>query len=462
MKSTSKNFIYNAIYQIFIYLIPLVTVPYISRVLGVNNIGIYSYTYSIVSYFMLASMLGINNYGAREIAKLSNDKERMSRKFFSIYFLQLTINFLMIIVYFIVVYYGKFDNKTIMLVQGIYLISCGLDINWFFFGLEKFKITISRNFIIKFLSLILIFLFVKNRNDLWIYTSILSVSTLVSQLYLWIFIRKEIIFVKVKLNEIFSNFKQCLILFIPVVSYSIYRIMDKTMIGGIVSATELGYYENAEKIINIPLGFVSALGTVMMPHMSKLTNKKFEETIKYSFKLTCFIIFPMIIGLFLISQNFTQIFFGSEFSKSGIIIKYLLPTILFGGITSVIRTNFLIPKSKDRIYVISTIIGAIINLILNIIFIPIYGAVGACIGTIVTEFVIMIYQILCTKNDINYIILFKSSLVFLIKSLIIGFVIVLIGLFVKNNVYKLILQSLISVIIYFVLNLNYIKNEFLK
>lgn len=249
LKSTNKNFLYNIIYQVFIFIIPLITTPYVSRILGVNNVGIYSYTYSIVYYFMLASMLGINNYGAREIAKASNNKNKLSKTFFSIYFLQLICCGIMAILYIIVSSLYQYDHKEIMFIQFIYLISCIFDINWFFFGLEKFKITISRNVIIKMLSLILIFTLVNSRSELWLYTLIMSGSTLISQIYLWIYVKKEIHFYKPTFKEIFKHLPECLILFIPIISYSIYRVMDKTLIGAISNTVQLGNFESAEKII---------------------------------------------------------------------------------------------------------------------------------------------------------------------------------------------------------------------
>lgn len=460
MKTTSKNFLYNVVYHLAIYIIPLIVVPYISRVLGANNIGIYSYVYSIVSYFMLASMLGISNYGSREIAKLEDDKEKMSIKFFSIYWLQLICSIIMVIVYIFMILFVKFSNKTIMLIQLLFLISCAFDINWLFFGLEKFKITISRNLIIKILSLILIFIFVKNKSDLWIYTLIMSSSTLISQMYLWIFLRKEVIFSKVRFSDILSNLKPCLILFIPVVAYSIYRVMDKTMIGAMKNTLELGFYENAEKIISIPLSFISALGTVMLPHMSKSSGEKFTKNLLYSFKLCSFFIFPMTIGLLLISKDFTFIFFGSEFQKSGVIICALLPTIIFGAVSGVIRTNYLIPKSKDQTYVISTVIGAIINFILNFIFIPKFGSLGACLGTIVTEFFIMFYQIIATIRVIEYKTIIIKIVPFIIKSILMGVIIYFVGLFINQTLLKLIIQLMLGIIVYLLLNYKYILYEF--
>lgn len=191
MNATSKNFLYNLIYQIFIFIIPFLTIPYVSRVLGVNNIGIYSYTYSIINYFMLIAMLGINNYGAREIAKVCDDLQEKSRKFLSIYSLQLmcfSVSFIAFLIFYAVLDY---EYKTVLLVQSIYLLSCAFDINWYFFAIEKFKITIFRNIIIKILSLVCIFLFVKQKNDLCIYSLILSTSSLISQIYLWLYMRRR-------------------------------------------------------------------------------------------------------------------------------------------------------------------------------------------------------------------------------------------------------------------------------
>lgn len=461
MKNTNKNFIYNVVYQVFIFIIPLVSTPYISRILGVNNIGIYSYTYSLVYYFMLASMMGINNYGAREIAKCSLDRNKLSQKFFSIYFLQLICNILMIIIFYAFIVFSNYNNKGILIIQSIFLISCAFDINWFFFGMEEFKITISRNVIIKILSLVLIFALVKSNNDLWLYTLIMSTSTLISQIYLWIFIKKRVSFCKVSCKEIFFHLPQCLILFIPVIAYSIYRVMDKTMIGFLVNTTELGYYESAEKIINIPISFISALGTVMMPHIAKSSDEELENKFSSTFYLCYFFIIPMVLGLFVISKDFTIMFFGEEFIKTANIIILLLPTVLFTAMTNIIRSNYLMPKSKDKIYVMSTALGAIINFIFNIIFIKKYGAYGACMGTIAAEFSVLLYQIVYTKKEINYLRNLKKILPIALKSFIMMLCLIIIGSLIENIYVKIFIQISSAIVIYFMFNYKYILNDFL-
>lgn len=464
MKQVNKNFIYNVIYQIFIYLIPLVSVPYVSRTLGVSNIGVYSYTYSIVYYFMLASMLGINNYGSRSIAKCKDDKQKRSYQFCSIYLLQFILSLIMLCLYVLVAFIFGGQYRTMLFIQTIYLFSVIFDINWFFFGIEKFKLTISRNVIIKVLSLILIFIFVKNDNDLWKYTIIMSGSTLISQTYLWLYLRKYIKFTKINLKDLIVHFKKCIILFIPVIAYSIYRVMDKTMIGAIVGPTELGFYENAEKIINIPISFITALGTVMLPYMSKNSDNSqetFNKKIYSSFQLGfCFVI-PMIFGLLAVGKNFAIIFFGSEFVKSGQIIQFLAVSILFTSIANVIRTNYLIPKEKDKIYVISTILGAIFNLLFNIILIPKFGAYGACVGTIVAEFTVMFYQLIVVRKDIDIRSMLKLLFKYLVKGIIMFIALLLIKLFIKNNILLLTVQIVVAIIIYFVLNYQYIVHDFI-
>lgn len=461
MKETSKNFLYNVLYQILILIIPLVTTPYVSRALGANNIGIYSYTYSIVYYFMLFSMLGINNYGSRVIAKCNDDIEKRSNKFWNIYTLQLSLTLIFSILYMLFIALLAHENKLIMIIQQIYLLSVAFDINWFFFGIEKFKITISRNIIIKLITLILIFIFVKNPGDLWKYTMIMSVGTLLSQLYLWLHVKKYIKKSKIYLKKVFSHLKHCIILFIPVIAYSIYRVMDKTMIGYFANTTELGNYESAEKIINIPLSFIAALGTVMIPYMSKTKDSSWKKDIVSTFELCFCFILPMSFGLYIISNDFSNIFFGAGFEKTGNIIKLLTPTIIFGSISNVIRTNYLIPKEKDFIYVKSTIIGAVLNLICNIIFIKQLGAYGACIGTILAEFIVMSYQIFKTLEIFDYKNIIKIFFKSFYKTVLMSLIILLIGIIIIEPVKKIIFQILVGGIFYFIINYNFIVYNFL-
>lgn len=464
MKSENKNFILNVVYQLLIYIFPLITTPYISRVLGVNNVGIYSYTYSIVSLFMLAALLGINNYGNRETARVRDNQDRLNKKFSSIYTLQLFISITTLMIYYIYIVFFCKKYKEIAFAQSIFLISTCFDVNWFYFGLEKFKLTISRNVLFKVISIICIFLFVRSRSDLWKYTVIMAVATLISQLYLIIILHKYVKFVKVGIKEAFSNFKQVLILFIPVLAYGIYGIMDKTMIGLMSTTVQLGNYENAQKIVSIPISIITALGTVMLPRMSyvlKDKNADFKPIIKSSMKLALVMSTTMTFGIILVSKEISAIMFGPEFTESSMIMSILSLYLVFTAWANVIRTQYLIPTRNDKIYVESTLFGAIVNLVFNLTFIPKYGAYGACIGTILAEVSVMLWQTIKARNSLEikqYIYIYIECLW---KSIIMFAFAFVSSYFFHGVLIKFVIKVGVSVIIFVLLNYKFIWFEFL-
>ncbi|ODR35233.1 flippase [Eisenbergiella tayi] len=464
MKNENKNFLFNIVYQILTFLIPLVTTPYISRVLGVTNVGIYSYTYSIVYMFMLVGMLGINNYGNRAVAIVRDNKKKMSHTFWAIYVLQLTIDIAMLVCYVIYLTFFCKENKDIAVIQGLFLLSVCFDINWFYFGIEKFKLTIFRNTFIKLLSLFLIFIFVKQKSDLWIYTLIMSGATLLSQIYLVVLLPKYVQLQKISFHDVVSNLKGIMILFMPVLAFGIYKVMDKTMIGALASVTELGYYENAEKLMNIPLAVISALGTVMLPRMSYLINNKeidINKPITTSMTLAMKLATMMCLGLILISDEAVVVLFGKDFFNSAVILRFLSVTILASAWANVIRTQFLIPLKKDKIYIFSTIGAAIVNILFNLTFIPLYGALGACIGTIVAEFFVAIYQSVSTRLELSYRVFLKNAIVDLEKATFIVIVAYTVSFTVTSTLMKLLVKILISVFVFVILNRKYIKHDFL-
>ncbi len=462
MKSLKKNFIYNITYQILTLIIPLITVPYVSRVVGVSGIGTYSYTYSIVYYFMIIAMLGLNNYGNRTIAMVRDDKVKLTKTFKEIRLLQIISSLGAIILF--TIFTLSFGTKylTIYLIESMYLLSCMFDINWFFFGLEEFKKTVIRNAIIKILSLVLIFTLVKSSSDLLIYISILSGSTLLSQLILWVFVKE---FIDSKIKVVFTDMKKhllpCLKLFLPVIAVTIYGVMDKTMLGMMTNVKEVGYYENAHRLINILMSIITALGTVMLPHMSNLyANGKEKESRKFiakSMKAIMFLAIPMTLGIIAVSKDFSILFFGSEFIKTGDLIILLAVTVLFLAWGNVIRTQYLIPREMDKEYIVSAFLGAIVNLIANLVLIPIYKSSGACIGTILAEFTVMFYQTYKVRKLLPLNEYLNSILPFIYKGLIMMIIILGINYLDIKILFRVLIQITIGVVIYSVLNINYIK-----
>ena len=464
MVSENKNFLMNVAYQLLSYVFPLVTVSYVSQCLGVTNIGTYSYTYSTVYLFMLLGMLGINNYGNREIARVRDDKQACSFIFFSIYKLQLLTVGLASIGYVIYIQCIVSEYEKLFWLQAIYLFSACLDVNWFYFGLEKFKLTITRNCIIKVASLILILFFVRTEADLAQYTVIMAGSTFLSQLYLILILHRYIVNVHTTLHDSLHHLRGCCILFIPVLAFGIYRVMDKTMLGAMATVTELGYYENAERLINIPISIINALGTVMLPRMSYLLKNHSVESTKAiyaSMKLALLLSCMMAAGIFLVSNDIVVVLFGYDFYKSGEIIRILSITILASAWANVIRTQYLIPSGKDTIYVISTIGGAVVNLLLNIVLIPKYGAYGACLGTIAAEYFVMIYQTVKVRRVLEI----KRYFNLAWKDLVISCGIILfsyeVGNFFSDIYVRLLVNIFIAIVLFGTINYKYIVHEFL-
>lgn len=451
MRSIKKNYIYNLFYQILSMIVPLITTPYLSRILGSEKIGVYSYNYSIVHYFTLFVMLGLNNYGNRTIASSRNDRKSLSKNFSNIYTFQLLCGLGVSVVYFGYIFLAS-ANKTISIIFYLYLLGAIFDVNWFFFGMEEFKLTVIRNTLVKILSTVSIFIFVRNSNDINKYCCIFSLSFLISQLCLWPFVRNDIDFVKPEWKEIRKHIKPNLILFVTVLLVSLFKIMDKIMLGMISNYDEVGYYESSEKIIAIPIALITALGTVMLPRTTNLmANGKDNEAKKYiniSIMFAMFISSSMCFGIMGLSNEFVPLFYGKGFEKCIYLFLTLLPSCLFLAFANVIRTQYLLPKKMDRSYIISAGLGAVTNIIINLLLIRPFGALGAGIGTFCAELAVCVYQVYSIKNYLPVGSYIKSTLPFLISGIVMFSVLFFVGLPVQNRLICMTVKIFLGIIIY--------------
>ncbi|MBO6243544.1 MAG: flippase [Clostridia bacterium] len=404
MKSIKKNLVYNTVYQIMMIAIPLLTRPYISRVLGAEGIGIYAYANSIAYYFVMFAHLGLNNYGNRSIARSRDNKDKLSNTFWSIYFLQVITSCISCIVYIFYIIFIS-DNKVVSLIMLVYVVSAGIDINWFFFGLEEFQMTAIRSVIVKLISVASIFLFVHKKEDVIIYCLIYVIGMILSQLILWTQVPSHVKFAKPSYSDIVKHIKPNIILFIPIIAVSLYKIMDKIMLGYIVDKTEVGYYESSEGVIQIPIAIVNSLGAVMLPRISNLVaNKDIKTTTVYiekSLNIVLFLASSMCFGIMGVSREFVPLFYGQGFDMCIQLFRILLPSCVFLAFANVISTQYLIPHQKDKEYIISVFVGAIVNLSINLLLIPKYGSKGAAIGTFIAELSVCVVQCLSVRKNID-------------------------------------------------------------
>lgn len=397
------NFLYTMLHSIINVIVPFIITPYVARILGAENVGIYSYSYSVAYYFVIVIMMGLNNYGNRTIAESRDNKEKESKTFWDIYYMQVGIAVISISVY--LVYSLTLSNyKLISILLIGYVLSAAFDITWYFYGTEQFRSIFIRNLIIKLADLILIVLFVKKETDLWIYTLIMSIGLLASQLILWTQIWKMVGVRRVEWKDSIKHLKPNLILFIPVIAISIYNMMDKIMLGNMSNMSEVGYYDNAEKIINIPQMVVAALGTVMLPRVTNMLakgdNKAVTGYLKKSIVFVGFVSSACTFGIITVAKEFIALYLGAGYEKCVILLYFLMPCLIFKAFANVLRTQYLIPRKNDRVYVNSVLFGALINFIFNLIFIRFYSSIGACIGTIAAEILVCSYQLeYVNKNE---------------------------------------------------------------
>ena len=405
MGSVKKNIIYNISYQILILIVPFITSPYVSRVLGPEGLGTYSVTTAIVKYFTLFALLGMSNYGNRTIAKNKDSKEKLSVTFWNLYYFQLISSSTVLMMYIIYLLVVGIDNYGLVsLCQIPYMLSCVFEISWFFYGMENFKGIVTRNTVVKILTTIAVFAFVKERGDAWIYVLINSLSLLMGQLCLWPFVFKYVSWKKPNWSIIRSHFKPNCILMISVIAVSVYTLMDKIMIEWMTTTTEVGYYENTEKIVAIANNAAGAVGAVMLPRVSNLrasgSDDKVLSYISKSMKYIMLIAVALAFGIAGVSKSFSVIYYGKEFERCGMLLMMISPAIVFYAASNILRNQYLLPKDMDRVFVTATVSASILNFVLNSIFIPVYGALGAVIGTVGAQFGELAYQALKTRKEL--------------------------------------------------------------
>ena len=453
-KSITKNYIYNLIYQVLIMIVPLITTPYLSRVLGAENIGIYSYTLSITTYFVLLGSLGIATYGSREIAYVRDDKYKMSKSFWVILivrFICLCIS--MIIFYFSFCQHGEYNIYYKILLLEL-LANC-IDISWFFQGLEEFKKTVSRNSIIKILGTILIFVLVKSSKDLKMYFIIYVLSNFIGNMTLWFYLPKYINKIKLSDLKFSKHIKPAISLFIPQIAINIYAVLDKTMIGTIVTdKSQVGFYEQAQKIIRLLLALATSLGTVLAPRIANIYAKgeynKIKEYLRNSFSFILFLAFPIMFGIISIASKFVPMFYGPGYQDVIILIKVISPIIVFVGLSNITGIQYLLPTKQHKKYTISVICGALINFILNLMLIRKYESIGASIATVFAEFSVTFIQLCFIKKEIKMSEIVKLSYKYLIASTIMFFISIIIGKFIKDELISICTQCLVSIVVYII------------
>ncbi len=403
--SIKKNFLLSTAWQILQLISPFITAPYISRILQPEGIGIYSYTRSIQMYFSLFALLGTNAYGTREISRNRDDPELRSKTFWEIEGLSVFSSCVVILAWFSFILFGAKDHKIIFIILTMNLLSSMFDISWLYAGLEQFKYIVAKNSFFQILSIILQFILIRSKDDLYIYVIIMAGTALFGNISMWITLKKFVSRPKLKELKIFRHLKDTLVYFIPAIATSMYTLLDKVLIGALTkNPDENGFYEQASQVINMGkvITFAS-INQVVGARISYLhKEQKFDEiraridtSCRYILCIGCAVSF----GIAAVSDTFIPWFFGVKFTGAVMILKLLCPLIVIIGISNLLGSQWYTPaglRGKSAVFII---IGAITNVILTILLIPRFNAIGAVIGTFSAELVITIlYLVFCNKN----------------------------------------------------------------
>lgn len=405
--SVKKNYIYRTLYEVLTLITPFITTPYVARVLGAGGVGDYSYTYSIISYFMLFGGLGTASYGAREIARNRDNKALLSKLFWEIQIMTFFTTGICLLLWLCVIsFYTKY--RAIFLALTPFLFGTMFDISWFFTGLERVKNIVLRNSIIKIAGIVLLFLLVKKKEDIILYCIINSLTTLLGNLSMWLYLPKIISKVDFRQLQFRNHLHETLVYFIPTVATSIYTVLDKTLIGTITgSSYQNGYYEEATKIIKVVKSVVFvAVNSVMGARISYLfVDDKIDEIkrrISRSLDFIYLLAFGAGFGIIGVSRRFIPLFLGEGFEPVIPLLCIMTPLILIIGTSNCLGNLYYTPSGQRKRSAKVIVLGACCNLCLNLLLIPKLGATGATIASIIAELLITILYVQMSQSFMTW------------------------------------------------------------
>ena len=416
-----KNYLYNLSYQILTIILPIITVPYVTRIFTSEDLGNYGFYNSIVSYFSLFAMLGIGLYGTKQIAAARD----VSSTFWNIYAIQLIASLISIFIYVIAILCIPTMSGIIPLILFISLFSKIIDISWLFSGKEDFKKITLRNTVVKVVGVISIFTFIKNSEDLYLYILLIVVFDFLGQVVMWVPAKKFIKRPSFNMKMMKKNLHPIVLLFLPQVAISLYVVLDRTLLGLLGSYSDVGIYEQGQKLTSIIYKIVSSLGVVMLPRVANLLSERKEKEaqnmVKFSFILYNLIIFPMIFGLIAVNEVFVKLFLGKDFQDVKYVLYITTINIMLVGWTNILGHQVLVVRNKNKEFMLSTTIPAFVSVAVNIAVIPFFGYIGASITAVIVEVLAFTIQWYYSRNIINKNLLFNKDLVKIICSSLVMF-----------------------------------------
>ncbi|WP_431462729.1 polysaccharide biosynthesis C-terminal domain-containing protein [Lactobacillus crispatus] len=446
-----RNYLYNVGYQVLAIVVPLITSAYVSRVLRPEGVGANAFTNSIIQYFILFASMGIGYYGNRQIAYVRDNRPKMAKTFWEIQIVKTIMTLVSIIAFeiFLIFYTRQFDY---MVAQSLNLVAVAFDISWFYEGVENFKVTVLKNSLVKIVSMIAIFLFIKGPYDVTLYIVVLALSTLLGNLTLWPDIYRDLPKVKIRSLNPWIHFLPMVELFIPQIATQVYVQLNRTMLGVMVNETASGYYQYSDSLVKLVLALVTATGTVMLPHVANAVShgdmKKVNQMLYKSFDFVSAMAVPMMFGLAAISLTLAPKYYGPGYGPVGPAMMIESIVIIMIAWSNVLGVQYLLPIHHQKQFTISVTVGALINIVLNFPLIEIWGLDGAMWSTVLSESGVTLYQLIVIRGLLSYKELFKGTWKYLLSGLGMFLLVFWMNIHLKDSWLMMGLEVAVGVIIY--------------
>lgn len=449
-----KNFIFNFFSQLLSIIIPLITAPYLSRVLGPDNIGIESYINAVSQIFYTIGMLGLTNYATREIAYVRDCKAERSKVFWEMT-LDRVVVFSLTLVFFGIVGYNS-PYRSFFIIQSVWLFAMFFDVSWFFIGMELFELTVFRNFVVRMLTIISIFALIKDTDDFGLYIVLCAVSQLVGTVCIFPQLSKYINRVEFEKLNLWKHFIPSIKIFLPQFASVLYLQVDKVMLEAICNDTkQIAYYGQAEKIVKAPIALITAVSSVMMPRIANEFAKNNVDVIKKYLDFTLqglmFMAWPVTFGMAAVAEKMIPWYLGPGYEPAAYAMMILSPIIIAIAASSLSANQYFLATNQTRIMTISYSVSACLNLFFNAFLIPKFGFVGAAIGTIIAEYTVFIMQYHVMNKQIKVIHTMISCLKYAIYSAIMFVIVVIIGKRCEAVITTTLIQAIVGCLIYGIL-----------
>lgn len=404
MASVKKNFLYNSAYQLLVAAAPLVTTPYLSRVIGSEGNGLFTYTQSIANYFVLAIVLGMTNYGVRTIAECGDDRERRSRTFWELWLMNVVTGLAVIAVYVGYALGPGRDYLQFWLIWSMWLAGSVLDVTWLLWGVQEFRIPTIRSICTRLASIALIFVLVRDAGDTWGYVFAISAAYLANALLVWPVVPRYVDRAKPTWKGMRAHLVPNLTLFVPVIATSLYTIMDKVILGSMAGMAQTGLFDYAEKVSKMPLSVITALGAVVLPKMTAvIAEGRLDEgrdlvgTTMW-FMQACAL--ALAFGIAAVAPEFCPVFLGPNFDACTPLLRLLCVIVPLICATNVMGVQYLLPTKRDHLFTASVACGAVVNVVINVFAIPAVGALGASIASVAAELAVLVFQAWVLRKEL--------------------------------------------------------------